>query len=79
MSSARFSCLIENCKHFGKVLYVEYSLFKKHLARDHDRDELYELAYRMGIIEDPFRYHNPSYVIQKIADLCVIKELKNGT
>ena len=78
MSSAKFSCLLEDCKYFGKVQYVEYSLFKKHLARDHDRYDLYRLAFQKGIIDDPTRYHNPSYVIQKIADLCIIKELENG-
>ena len=69
MASCFFECKIEDCKHFGKVQYVEYSLFKKHLARDHDRYEIYQLAYQKGIINDPIRYHNSSYVIQQIAEI----------
>ena len=69
MGSASFSCPFEDCKHFRKVQYVEYSLFKKHLARDHDRYEIYQLAYQKGIINDPIRYHNSSYVIQQIAEI----------
>jgi len=69
MSSAFFECQFEDCKQFGKVQYVEYSLFKRHLARDHDMHELLQLAFQKGIIEDPIRYHNSRYVIQQIAEI----------
>ena len=73
MSSAFFSCPFEDCKHFGKTEYIEHSAFKNHLVRDHDRYDLFKLAFQKGIIEDPIRYHNSSYVIQKISEFSKVK------
>ena len=64
MASTRFVCPIEDCKHFNKV---EYS------ARDHDRNDLYKFAFQKGIIDDPIKYHNPSYIIQQIAEISKVK------
>jgi len=56
---------------------VEYWIFERHLARDHDRNELFQFAFQKGIIEDPIRFHNLSYVIQQIAELSRVKRFSN--
>lgn len=74
MSSADFKDEIsEDSKCFGKVIHAEYSMFKRHLVYDHDRSDIYQFAYRKGIIQDPIRYHNLSYVIQQIAEISRVK------
>lgn len=74
MSSADFECEInEDSKCFGKVIHTEYSMFKRHLVYDHDRSDVYQFAFQKGIIQDPIRYHNLSYVIQQIAEFSRVK------
>ncbi len=69
MSTEAVICPFEDCKHFGKVEYVELKRFRYHLARDHDRVDLVQFAFEKGIIQDPTKYHNHSYIIKKIAEL----------
>ena len=69
MTTIAVSCPFEDCKHFGQTVYVESSIFKRHLAVDHDRYELRQFALRKGIIQDLVHYHNDSYIIQKIAEI----------
>ena len=73
MSNVFVICQIEGCKFFNKVEYIELDRFRRHLACDHDRYDLYQLAYDKGIIQDPIRYHNPSFVIQQIAEISRVK------
>ncbi len=72
MTGVFVSCPFEDCKHFGKVEYMELARFRRHLAQDHDRNDLFRLAYKKGIIDDPIRFHNHSYVIQKIAEFSIV-------
>jgi len=69
MTGVFVSCLFEDCKLFDKVEYMELARFRRHLAQDHDRGDLFRLAFKRGIIEGPIRYHNHSFVIQKIAEI----------
>ena len=69
MTGVFVSCPFEDCKLFGKVQYMELKRFRLHLAMDHDRNDLFRLAFEKGIIDDPIRYHNHSFVIQKIAEI----------
>lgn len=69
MSAAAVVCPFEDCKHFGKIEYVELKRFRRHLAQDHDRNDLLQFAFQKGIIQDPTKYHNDSYIIQKIAEI----------
>jgi len=78
LSNVFVICQIEGCKLFNKVEYIELDRFRRHLARDHDRYDLYQLAYDKGIIQDPIRYHNPSYVIQQIAELSRVERNQNA-
>jgi len=68
MSSIPVICPFEDCKHFGKIEYVELKRFMRHLAQDHDRANLVQFAFEKGIIQDSTKYHNDSYIIQKIAE-----------
>ena len=67
MSSIRVSCPFEDCRFHNLIEYVELNRFKRHLAQDHDRSQLIELAYKKGIIQDPIKYHNHNFIIQRIA------------
>jgi len=67
-------CPFEDCSHFGKIEYVELDRYRCHLARDHDRDDLFQLALKMGIIQDPIHFHNHSYIIQQIALLSQVQQ-----
>jgi len=73
MSSIHVSCPFEDCKLFGIIEYVELNRFMRHLVQDHDRDDLLQLAFQKGIIQDPTKYHNHSYIIQKIAKISIIR------
>lgn len=73
MSNVHVICPFEDCLHHKKIQYTELDKFRRHLARDHDRYDLYQFAFDKGIIQDPIRFHNPSYVIQKIADFSRVK------
>ena len=73
MSATAVVCPFEDCKHFGKIEYVELSRFRCHLAQDHDRNDLLQFAFQKGIIQDTTKYHNHSYVIQKIAEISKVK------
>jgi len=74
MSTVAFSCRLDDCKHFGKIEYAEPNQFMRHLAQDHDRDDLFQLAFKLGIIQDPLRFHNHSYIIQQIARLSMVHQ-----
>jgi len=69
VTSSFVSCRIEGCKLFGKIEYMELERFRRHLAQDHDRYDLFKLAYEVGIIYGPIRHHNHSFVIQQIAEI----------
>lgn len=72
MSNVRVICPFEDCSHHSKPEYTELDNFRRHLAQDHDRNDLFQLAYKKGIIDDPIRFHNHSYVIQKIAEFSIV-------
>jgi len=74
MTAVEVSCPLPDCPHFGKTEYVELDMYRRHLARDHDRADLIELAFKMGIIQDPLRFHNHSYIIQQIALLSQVQQ-----
>ena len=35
MTSVFVSCPFEDCKHFGKIEYIELARFRRHLAQEH--------------------------------------------
>ncbi len=69
MSTVDVSCPFEDCPHFGKIEHVELNRYERHLAQDHDRADLYQFALQKGIIQDQLRFHNFSYIVQKIAQI----------
>ncbi len=73
MSSADVLCPFEDCKHFGIIEHVELNRYERHLAQDHDRNDLFEFALQKGIIQDPLRFHNFSHIIKKIAQFTKVK------
>ena len=73
MSGCFFEDPFEDCPFFGKVQYTEKPFFKKHLALNHDFNELLNFAFNKGLIQDPIRYHNRNFVINRIADFCKVK------
>ena len=75
MSGISVDCPFEDCPHHGITEYVELNRFKRHLAQDHDRYDLVQFAFKIGIIEDPIHYHNDSYIIQKIAEYSKVNKL----
>jgi len=80
VSTEAVICPFEDCKHFGKIEYVELKRFRYHLARDHDRADLVQFAFEKGMIQDPTKYHNHSYIIQKIAEFSKVDgDLSYGT
>jgi len=80
MSTVAVTCPFEDCKHFRKIEYVELKRFMRHLAQDHDRTDLVQFAFEKGIIQDSTKYHNDSYIIQKIAELSKVNgDLSYGT
>ena len=78
MSSVRVVCQIPGCKHFGKIEYTELDRFRRHLALEHDRYDLYQFAYDKGIIQDPIRYQSISYVIQQVAEISRVAKNQNA-
>jgi len=72
MSTVAVSCPFEDCPYFGKIEYVELKRFRRHLAQDHDRNDLFQLAFKLGIIQDSLRFHNHSYIIQQVAEISKI-------
>ena len=79
MTAVPVLCPFEDCSHFGKIEHVELNRYERHLAHDHDRNDLFEFAIQKGIIQDPLRSHNFSYIIKKIAQFSTIHGgLHNG-
>jgi len=74
MSSVFVKCPFLECPYHEKPEYTELDKFRKHLALDHDRYALYQLAFERGIIQDPIRYQNVSYVIKQVAEFSIVKE-----
>ena len=64
----------EDCPHFNKVQFTDPSFFKKHLATNHDFNELLKFAFNKGLIQDPIRYHNKAFVINRIVEFCRIRK-----
>ena len=80
MSTVAVICPFEDCKHFRKIEYVELKRFMRHLAQDHDRNDLLQFAFEKGTIQDPTKYHSHSYIIQKIAELSKVNgDLYHGS
>ncbi len=74
MSSVFVICPFQDCPYHEKPEYTELDKFRRHLARDHDRYALYQLAFENGIIQDPIRYQNASYVIKQVAEFSIVRE-----
>jgi len=49
VSSFHVACPVEDC---GIIAYVELDRFKRHLAVDHDRADLVQVAFQKGIVQD---------------------------
>jgi len=73
LSSVFVICPFLDCPFHTKSEYTDIDFFKRHLAQDHDRDALYQLAFDNGIIEDPIRYQSASFVIQQVANFSIVK------
>ena len=67
-------CKIPGCKLFNKVEYVELDRFRRHLALDHDRYDLYQFASDQGLIDNPIRYHNLNSVIKQVVEFSRVSE-----
>jgi len=74
LSGVFVCCRIEGCTHYNKPQYAELARFRRHLAQDHDRYALFQFAFDNGIIEDPIRYQNASYVIQQVAEFSRVEK-----
>lgn len=74
MGSAFFECQFEDCKLFAKVQYVEKNFFKRHLVVNHGFDNLLQFAFTKGIIEDVYRCPSMSFLINKVAEICQVRE-----
>ena len=75
MSTVKVSCPVKGCKFSGKIISVEFDHYMYHLARDHDRSDLVQLAFKIGIIQDPHGFHNYSYIIQQIARISKVRQV----
>jgi len=64
----------EDCPFFSQVRFTELSFFKKHLALNHDFNDLLRFAFNKGLIQDPIHYHNKIFVINRIAEFCKVKK-----
>ena len=62
----------EDCPFSFKVQFTEIIFFKKHLALNHDFNDLLKFAFNKGLIDDPIRYHSKNFVINRIAEFCKI-------
>jgi len=74
LSSCYFVDPFEDCPFFDKKEYSEKVFFKKHLALYHDFNDLLKFAFNKGLIQDPIRYHNKIFVINRIAEFCKVKK-----
>ena len=74
MSTVTVLCPVKGCKFSGKIVTVEFDHYMRHLARDHDRNDLIQLAFKLGIIQDPSGFHNYSYIIQQIARISKVRQ-----
>ncbi len=74
MSSTYFSCPFEDCPFSARPFYSEKKFFKKHLVFNHGFENLLDLAYRKGIVSDPYRYTSLSFVINKVAEICRVSK-----
>ena len=72
MSGCFFKDPFEDCPFFAKVQYSEKSFFKKHLVLNHDFAELFQFALDKGLIQDPIRYHNRNFVLDRIVEFCKV-------
>ncbi len=73
MSSVKISCPVQGCKFYGKIINVEFCHYIRHLTKDHDRNELIQLSFKKGIIQNPLGYQNHSFIIQQIGQFSKVK------
>jgi len=73
LSGYFFQGPFESCFCSAKIQYAEKSFIKKHLVLNHDFAELVQFAFDKGLIQDPIRYHNRSFVLNVIIDYCKVK------
>ena len=64
-----FRCEFEDCPHYKKPVFAEKPFFQRHLVFNHGFENLIQLAYRKGIISDPYRCPSLSFVVNQITEL----------
>jgi len=74
MSGCFYKIPFENCPFYNKSLYTEKSFIKKHFVLNHDFAELVQFALDKGLIQDPIRYHNRNFVLNRVVDFCKVSE-----
>ncbi len=62
----------------NKIIIADLNQVRRHLIISHDYVELQKTAVKLGIIKSDKEFRGYGWLLYKIADLCVIKELENG-
>lgn len=68
-----FRCEFEDCPFSARPFFSEKKFFKRHLEFNHGFENLLDLAYRKGIVADPYRCASLSFVINKVAEICRVE------
>jgi len=71
-------CQVEGCTFANRIIIADMNQVRRHLIISHDYVELQKTAVKLGIIKSDKEFRSYGWLLYKIADLCVIKELENG-
>jgi len=71
------TCLVEGCRFYGIINYADIEQIRWHLRKEHEYTELVKVAYKNNIVNSEHDFKKHEWLIRKIADLSIVKELAN--
>ena len=73
-NNRRRVCVIPDCEYNKQNLYADIVFIKRHLHNKHGHHELVNFAFEKGLIPSKEGYISHSWLVNEIAQLCLILE-----
>lgn len=73
-NNQKLTCVIPGCKAFGKIIFGDLKQLERFLHQAHEHNELVNFAYEEGLISSKHGYVSHIWLLNKIAELCVVKD-----